>query len=617
MDDSQPVPQGHADPLPRARRSIVARAQAFLPSGGSLPAEEFEARHAVLLRLLWVLAVALPVYSALRGGFTLAHTLSHGLPLVACALLASRTTLKARHRAVACSLGLLTAVALGIHISGGLIEAHFAFFVIVVVLTLYEDWWPFLLAVVYTLLHHGVVGTLDPGAVYDHPDAALHPWKWAVIHAAFVAAAGAGGLITWRLNESVRARMRGLVEQVPAVTYVLDCSGPPGAEQWAYLSPRSVETLGLAAVSDPQPLGFVLDHVHDDDRDAVLARLVQIRASEEPTPIDFRFVRSDGEQVWLRDHGAVVSVEARRHRVQGLLFDITSLKADEAAHNRMELELRLAQKLESVGQLAAGVAHEINTPIQFVSDTFQFLEGAFEDLSTLVTEVHAAVGEGLPAEELTRRMDAAEQRADLDYLQERVPAALVRARDGIQRVGTIVQAMREFAHPPQTTMAAGDLNQALRNTLVVAANEYKYVADIETDFDDLPPILCNEGELGQVFLNLLVNAAHAVSETIGDSDARGTIRLCTRFEDDHVLVSISDTGCGIPAAVAGRVFDPFFTTKDVGKGTGQGLAIARTLIVERHSGALTFETEVGAGTTFHVRLPTGKAAQAPLPVIAS
>ena len=151
-----------------------------------------------------------------------------------------------------------------------------------------------------------------------------------------------------------------------------------------------------------------------------------------------------------------------------------------------------------------------------------------------------------------------------------------------------------------------DVVAVLHDTLIVAMNVYRYVAEVETDFEELPAIMANGGELNQVFLNLVVNAAHAIETAVGDSGERGTIVLRARRDHDDVLVSVSDTGCGIPDDVAARVFDPFFTTKEVGRGTGQGLAIARTMIVERHGGALTFDTEPGRGTTFHVRLPIGE-----------
>jgi signal transduction histidine kinase len=276
----------------------------------------------------------------------------------------------------------------------------------------------------------------------------------------------------------------------------------------------------------------------------------------------------------------------------------------------MEQELRLGQKLEAVGQLAAGIAHEINTPTQFVGDTVGFLRDAFEDIMGMHAQVRAELAAGVEAgtvtPELLDRVRDAEETADLEYLRERVPAGFERAEDGVRRVGAIVGAMREFAHPT-ADKAPHDLNAALRNTLVVARSEYKYVAELETDFGDLPPVLCNGGDIKQVFLNLIVNAAHAIDQTRGadDEEAHGTIGIRTRAVGDHALISIADTGCGIPADVADRIFDPFFTTKEVGRGTGQGLAIARTLVVERHGGSLTFETVPGAGTTFHVRLPIG------------
>jgi signal transduction histidine kinase len=268
-----------------------------------------------------------------------------------------------------------------------------------------------------------------------------------------------------------------------------------------------------------------------------------------------------------------------------------------------EQDLRLGEKLEAVGQLAAGVAHEINTPTQFVGDTVGFLREAFEDLMGLHRQVRreldaAAESGALPAG-LLERVAEAEEAADLEYLTERVPAAFDRADDGVARVAAIVGAMREFAHPPTAEKTPQDLNATLRNTLVVASSELRHVADLETNFGDVPRVVCNIGDITRVCLNLIVNAADAIEE----SGERGTITIGTRADDDHVVISIADTGCGIPPAVAERVFDPFFTSKEVGRGTGQGLAIARTLVVERHGGTLTFETAADEGTTFHVRLP--------------
>jgi signal transduction histidine kinase len=205
--------------------------------------------------------------------------------------------------------------------------------------------------------------------------------------------------------------------------------------------------------------------------------------------------------------------------------------------------------------------------------------------------------------ELLAEVRRVEEESDCAYLLEEIPKALGQTLEGVTRVATIVRAMKDFAHPESKEMAAADLNRALHSTLTVARNELKYVADVETDFGDLPLVLCNIGDLNQVFLNLLVNAAHAIGETMKGSGQKGKIRVRTASEGSTVLVTISDTGCGIPEVNRTKIFDPFFTTKEVGRGTGQGLAIARSVVVDRHKGTLTFESEVGRGTTFYIRLP--------------
>jgi PAS domain S-box-containing protein len=278
---------------------------------------------------------------------------------------------------------------------------------------------------------------------------------------------------------------------------------------------------------------------------------------------------------------------------------------DVSARKRLEIELRLAQKLESVGHLAAGIAHEINTPIQYVSSSMDFLDGAFADMAEL-NEAYAALREaaaraGVDPDALTRITEA-EDAADLEYLRERVPAALERSRDGLKRVAKIVGAMRVFGHPSTNGTAPVDVNAAIENTLIVAASEYKYVADVTTDLGDIPAVLSNGGDINQVLINLIVNSCHAIADAVGDGGERGRIDIRTSLDGGAAIITIADTGGGIPAAIADRVFDPFFTTKEVGKGTGQGLAIART-IIDRDGGELTFETRPGEGTTFTIRLP--------------
>jgi PAS domain S-box-containing protein len=283
---------------------------------------------------------------------------------------------------------------------------------------------------------------------------------------------------------------------------------------------------------------------------------------------------------------------------------------DVSDRKRLEVELRLAQKLESVGALAAGIAHEINTPIQYISNSVDFLDGAFADIAQLqhaYATLLDAAARGDVDVELLARVSAAEETADIEYLRERIPAALERSHDGLARVAKIVGAMRVFGHPPTSGTAPVDINAAIENTLVVAASEYKYVADLTTDLDDLPPVLSNGGDINQVLINLIVNASHAIADIVDGTAQRGAIHIRTHVQDDHAVITIADTGGGIPAEIADRVFDPFFTTKELGRGTGQGLAIART-IIDRHDGELTFTTRAGDGTTFTIRLPLTPAA---------
>jgi len=282
---------------------------------------------------------------------------------------------------------------------------------------------------------------------------------------------------------------------------------------------------------------------------------------------------------------------------------------------RMNLETQLmqAKKMESIGQLAAGIAHEINTPAQFVGDNTRFIKESFEDLIELnksFEKLLDAAKNGGVTSDLIEATDASVKEADFEYLAEEIPSAIDQSLDGIGRISNIVRAMKEFSHPGSKERESTDLNKAIENTITVASNEWKYVSDVETELsEDMPPVVCFAQEVNQVVLNMIVNAAHAIEMGQDeDSEGKGTITIRTRPVGDEAEITISDTGCGIPEEIKDRVFDPFFTTKEVGKGTGQGLAMAYKTVVKHHQGRLSVDSTPSVGTTFTIRLPINGAA---------
>lgn len=276
-----------------------------------------------------------------------------------------------------------------------------------------------------------------------------------------------------------------------------------------------------------------------------------------------------------------------------------------------EAQLLQAQKLESVGQLAAGIAHEINTPTQFVSSNVDFLEESFGELIELLNESWDAIQLGKKGEATKEVFQQVEQLAedlDWEYLKDEIPVAIKQSREGVKRIATIVTAMKEFSHPGSRSKTRVDLNRIINTTITVARNEWKYVAAMETDLDEkLEPVSCLSDEIGQVFLNMIVNAAHAIETKLGKNPEgeKGRILITTRQCDGCAEIRIVDSGSGIPKSAQHRIFDPFFTTKKVGQGTGQGLAIVHSVITAKHEGTIEFTTEENVGTTFIITLPQG------------
>ncbi len=331
--------------------------------------------------------------------------------------------------------------------------------------------------------------------------------------------------------------------------------------------------------------------------------------TREPTCalLEMEGKRSDGSRFPLELTISKVALPERALIIISVR-DITKRREAEAEWNSMELQLRQALKLEAIGQLAAGIAHEINTPIQFVGDNTRFFRDSFIDIERLARvrdQLVVAARQGSVPEELIAKCEEVAEEIDFAYLREELPKAVEQTLEGIDRVAGIVRAMNEFSHPGLEEKTSIDINSAIQNTVTVSRNEWKYVAELETDLDpDLPLVPCFPGDFNQVILNVVVNAAHAISDASELEGAdKGLIRISTRKKDNWVLIKISDTGVGMPPEVRDRIFDPFFTTKKVGQGTGQGLAIAYSVVVDKHHGSIDVESQQGKGATFVIRLP--------------
>jgi PAS domain S-box-containing protein len=392
-----------------------------------------------------------------------------------------------------------------------------------------------------------------------------------------------------RTNEQLRA----IVETTRAVPWEME----PETWRFTYAGPQVVKLLG-EPVERWLTQGFLEERLMPEDRELAIAALRAALQEVGDREIEVRLRAADGRWVWARTLLSARATPSGR-MLCGILLDVTETK-------RLESELRQAQKLESVGRLAAGIAHEINTPVQFVNDSVHFARDCFEQLVALLGEYRAlypGVVQGSPQTDVERMLAQAEHTADLEDILANGPDAVTRAIDGLQRIASIVRSMREFAHPEQKSRTSIDLNHALQTTLTIARGEYKYVADVETDFGDVPLVAGLASEINQAFLNIIVNAAHSIADVMQTTGERGRISVRTRQEGPCVLVSIADTGGGISPGIRDRVFDPFFTTKQVGRGTGQGLAITRSVVVDKHGGSITFDTALGRGTTFHIRLP--------------
>ncbi len=511
--------------------------------------------------------------------------------------------------------------ALLVHLTGGRIETHFHVFGSLAFLAFYRDWKVIGTATLAVCAEHLVRGAMWPEDIYGIANPEWwrfleHAW-WVVFEDTVLVMGIAQGLRVLRtvserqesleaLHASVeerviertmeldmsRAQFRSLVESVHAVPWEME------VDKFAmtYVGPQGASLLNVK-VEDWRTPGFWQARVHESDLARVCSSYQGCAAESAHGDIEFRLRRDDGAWVWVR---SIFSRALDRvlPTLRGLLLDITERR-------RLESELGQAQKLESVGRLASGVAHEINTPTQFIGDNIRFLRDAFTDLDKLIaaTKAIAASVDTEARDAAVKSLGDLHAGVDFEFLRTECPAAIAQSLDGVDRVAKIVYAMKDFAHADQTDKAVVDINRVIRGAVTVCRNEWKYVADVEEQLDtSSPTVLGFAGDLGQVIINLVVNAAHAIAEHAG-GNGKNKIFVRSRSSGDTIDIEVADTGAGIPEAVKPRIFEQFFTTKPVGKGTGQGLALVHRIVTQKHGGQVTFQSKVGEGTTFHIRLP--------------
>jgi PAS domain S-box-containing protein len=332
--------------------------------------------------------------------------------------------------------------------------------------------------------------------------------------------------------------------------------------------------------------------------------VAESRTDSQPIRVDdIRFQRLDGEERYL---GLTINHLGDDDCILGW----TIIGSDITDRKKLETQMQRSQKMQAIGQLASGIAHEINTPTQFLGDNTHFFQDAYEDLIQIIREYEDLIDKAKSNTLTAELIAGAEKRIqdlDLEYLEEEIPVAVQHTLKGVDRIAKIVQAMKIFSHPGMITKEPTDINAEIEKTITITRNEWKYIAQMETDFDsNLPAVPCFRAELNQVILNMIVNAAHAIAEANANAPSKqGIIRIRTYYKDNWAKIRIGDTGAGIPQEIRHKIFDLFFTTKGPGKGTGQGLAISHSVIVEKHKGTLDLESQEGKGTTFIIGLPLG------------
>ncbi|EGF32792.1 PAS/PAC sensor signal transduction histidine kinase [Oxalobacteraceae bacterium IMCC9480] len=412
---------------------------------------------------------------------------------------------------------------------------------------------------------------------------------------------------------STNARLEYLIANTPAIIY---SSVPTGDFKMTFVSDNARRVLGYEPadmVADPN---FWFDHIHPEDIPTIFSSLALLFV-EGQRSYEYRFKTSDGIYLWMHDTLRLMrDANNEPLEVVGLLSNITERKKMEEALQKkgdeqqrmieemqqMQAQLLQSEKMASIGQLAAGIAHEINNPVGFVNSNLGSLRAYVDTLLDVIERYDAAVATTADMSALKSQLAQIQQEAEVDYLREDAVALVSESLDGLKRVRDIVQSLKDFAHVGESDWQVADLHHGLDSTLMIAANEFKYKASIEKHYGKLPLVMCLASQINQVFMNLIINAAQAITD-------KGTITIRTGVSDDWVWIEIGDTGKGIAADQINRIFEPFFTTKPIGQGTGLGLSLSYN-IVSQHSGRIEVDSQVDLGTRFTVHLPINPPAMA-------
>jgi signal transduction histidine kinase/CheY-like chemotaxis protein len=557
-----------------AIRDLWHQVAAALPRGHGLPQRDWERRHRGMLFVLWAHAAGIFLYSLLRER-DLLHAIVEGGVVALAGLAASWPRASRRFQAISVCVGLLTSSAVLVHLSGGYIEMHFHFFVMVPLMALYQDWVPFLAAIAYVVLHHGTMGVLAPSQVYNHPAAWASPWTWAAIHGTFVLGTSVVSCITWRLNELAAAeaaasaqRFQNLVQNLDAVVWEAD----PDMERFTFMSRQAEPVFGIPAARWEQERGLWKRLIHPEDRERTLAAYDAYVRGTGDNQFTYRIVTDDRRVVHVSD---VVHVE--RDEV-GYARQLRGVTVDTTGWRTLEEQLRQSQKLEAIGRLAAGVAHDFNNLLSVIIGRTEMLRAR-----------HAALDRPLELIGSTAQKAAALTRQLLAFGRQQVlePRVL-------------------------------DFGEVVRNLLPMLRRVVREDIELLMEVSGHGHVEADPVQVEQVVLNLIVNASDAMPgggrlavevdevQLTGRVDGRRVGAPAGRY----VSLRVSDTGIGMDDATLTHIFEPFFTTKDVGKGTGLGLATVYG-IVSQSNGDIRVDSAPGRGTSFTVYLPRVEAPLAP------